>query len=205
MRGPHLHCLPVAALAVLALAPLPVSANPVSFQPTASTAARPLSFRALPGVVLSPEVARQLDLVAAPYLRRTRRQLVVTSGSRTVESQAAAMYAKLRKGRRLLRLYRHRALALEVIKAYRAARRRRMGRGATLAAMAAVMRRQVASGEYVSAHLRHGAVDIRSRGMRRRHKRVFRWLVGRTRGVRLIKEERHPPHFHLEVDPPPPR
>ena len=181
--------VPPAVLASLLLCGAAQAAPPV--------AAR--SYRVLCGVKLTGDVKARVERLARRYTKKTGRQLVITSGTRTPLEQAAAMYTKLRRRHNLLRLYRRTALAKQVIRAYGKARRARLGRKATVRAMARVMRAQVARGAYLSLHMRDGAVDIRSRGLSRKHKRIFRRLVRRERDIVLIKEERYPPHFHLEV------
>lgn len=184
--------LAAAALLCLMLALPPGMA--VAKPPAASR-----SYKTLSGVRLSADVKQRVARLARRYMKATGRPLVITSGTRTPAEQAAAMYAKLRRGHNLLRLYRKTALAREVIRAYRKARRKRLGGRATRAAMARVMRAQLARGEHLSLHLKAGAVDVRSYNLTRRQKRIFRRLVRKEPEVVLIKEERHPPHFHLEV------
>lgn len=186
--SPH-RFIPAVVLASLLLAGVALAAPPV--------AAR--SYRVLSGVRLTGDVKARVERLGRRYTKKTGRHLVVTSGTRSPLEQAAAMYTKLRRRHNLLRLYRKTALAKQVIRAYRKARRARLGRKATLYAMARVMRAQLARGEYLSLHMRDGAVDIRSRGLSRKQKRVFRRLVRQERDIVLIKEERYPPHFHLEV------
>lgn len=181
--------IPAAILASLLLAGTVSASPPVSARP----------YKVLSGLKLTGEVKARLVRLARRYHKKTGYQLVVTSGTRTPSEQAVAMYAKLRRRHNLLRLYRRTALARQVIRAYRKARRARKGRQHTIRAMAKVLRAQVARGEYLSQHLRDGAVDIRSFNLSRRHKRIFRRLVRKERDIILIKEERYPPHFHLEV------
>lgn len=182
-----------------AVAPVVVLVLAVAAPATARTRTpAPLPYRVVRGVILPSELRRSLHRLAARYQRRTGRRLVVTSGYRSPRRQACAMYAKIRRGRRILRLYRHTRLAREVLRGYRRARRKRLGREATLAAMARIFSAQAKRGEYLSAHLRRGAVDIRSRGMSRRQRRIFLHLARNTPGILLVLHERHPPHFHLE-------
>ena len=157
------------------------------------------AYRTLPGVKLSADVERRMARLARHYKKAPGRQLVITSGTRTPAEQAAAMYRKLRRGRNLLRLYRRTGLAREVIRAYRKARRKRLGWRAPQKAMARVLQAQLDRGEHLSLHLRAGAVDVRSRNLTRRQKRIFRRLVRKDREIEFVKEERYPPHFHLEV------
>ena len=163
------------------------------------------AFRVMPGVKLPPEVEQCLARLASRFYRRTGQPLVITSGTRSAEAQAEAMYAKLIRRRNLFRLYSRTALLREVVRAYRRARRKRLSHRAARAALARVIRSQVLRGEYLSAHLRNGAVDIRSYDMSRRQRRLLRQLARSDADILLLKQERHPPHFHLEVavDAPP--
>lgn len=155
-----------------------------------------LPYRVLPGVVMPLRVETKVAALAARFRRRTGRRLVVTSGTRDPRQQARAMVGKLRRRGRFLRLYRKRELAREVLTAFRRARRHGLSQ---VAAVERVLRAQIARGDYVSAHLRRGAVDLRSRNLSRRHKRALRRAADAMPELRLIREERRPPHFHLEV------
>jgi len=137
-----------------------------------------------------------MEQIAAEFRRRTGQRLHVTSGTRTPDQQARAMYDKIRLGQRLTRLYRDYDAASEIQTAYR--RNRRQGRAATVRAMAAVIRTQMGRGCYISRHLYASAVDVRSRNLSRRNRRVFRSVVQSVGGVQLL-EEGTPPHFHLQL------
>jgi hypothetical protein len=150
-------------------------------------------------VHLPLEVELRIARVARRFFRHARRPLVVTSGTRSPRSQAIAMYRKLRRGQNLLGLYRKTRLAREVVRTWRRARRSRRPPRAIVEALTGTLQAQMRRGDYLSAHLRNGAVDVRSRTMTRRRKRIFRWAVEQVEGVTLVKEERRPPHFHLEV------
>jgi hypothetical protein len=159
-----------------------------------------LHYRVLSDVTLAPLVEARVSQLADVYYRMKRRLLVITSGTRTPEQQARAMFIKLRQGGRYRSLYRRREAAAEIRQTYRAGRRQRMSRQEIIASMAAVIRQQMLREVYISEHLREGAVDIRSRGMSRSRKRALRRAARRFRGLRLMPQERRPPHFHLQVD-----
>jgi hypothetical protein len=149
-----------------------------------------------PGVVVGPEMEAVLARIADAFHRRTGRGIVITSGTRTSREQAAAMFDKLRLGQRLTGLYQDFDAAAEIQSAYRANQRR--GRAACVAAMARVIEAQVRRGRYISRHLRASAVDVRSRDMSRRERRIFEEVVATFREVSLLTEGR-PPHFHLQL------
>jgi len=184
-------------LALLALAVTLLLGTPAEAKPSSKGRA----YKVLPGVKLTRDVRSHLASLARAFKKKTGQPLVVTSGTRSPMEQASAMYRKLRRRRNLFRLYRRGDLLRPVVRAYRKARRARKSSKATIRAMARVMRAQVKRGEYLSLHMRDGAVDIRSYNLGRRNKRVFRRLVRKVPTIVLIKEERYPPHFHLEIYP----
>lgn len=162
---------------------------------------RHLHHRVLPHVELPLELEEAVARVARRFFKLARQPLVITSGPRTPEGQALAMYHKLVQGASLRRLYRKTEAAEEIRAAYLEGRRARKQHDAIIADMAQVIRQQMERGLYVSPHLKAGAVDIRSRNLRQAAKAALRRAVSSFRGMRLIREEKIPPHFHLEVNP----
>lgn len=154
-------------------------------------------YRLRSGVRLAPPTELALADLAARFHVRTGRRLLATSGLRGAWRQARAMYIKLRLGVRITRVYRHRALAREISRAYRRARRAGRSRVATIAAMAKTIERLACQGLFISEHQRASAVDVRSRGLTRRQRRALRRVVRRLGGRVELREERRPPHFHL--------
>ena len=150
-------------------------------------------------VSLTVTIERRVAALGYSFFRETGKRVVVTSGSRTPESQAKAMHTKHRLGVRLSRFYRS-AAAKEIEIAFRAAAQSGADREAIIAAGADVIRQQMARGVYISKHLMHDAVDIRSRDLTRRQKSLFRRLA-REHGFRVLLETR-PPHFHLSLAKP---
>ncbi len=148
------------------------------------------------GVELGPAMERVVERIAREFHRRTGRELVVTSGTRSSREQAEAMYDKMVLGQRLTRLYRDYDAAAEIQDAYRANRRR--GRAACVAAMARVIDAQVRRGRYISRHLHASAADVRSYDLSRRERRVFEEIVRGMREVSLLAEG-VPPHYHLQL------
>ena len=205
------HALLLALLVVLLAFPVRGMASPRSAGQTLSPARKKAvssrkrskrprlpAYTKRPGVRMPRSVERRVAAMARKFYRRTGQPLLITSGYRTAGQQAALMYIKARQGKwRLLKLYRKTGMALQVYRAYRKARRR--GREAAVEAMAATIRRQVKQGKYISAHLYHGAVDIRSIGMGRGQRRLFLRLARAIPGVRLVIRERRPPHWHVEL------
>jgi hypothetical protein len=111
------------------------------------------------------------------------------------------MYAKLIQGVSLRRLYRKAGALQEVLQAYKASCRARLRRPEIIAAMAQVMKSQMRTGLFLSPHLKASAVDVRSRNMTSSMKAAFRRAVSFFPQMRLIREEKVPPHFHLELNP----
>lgn len=181
-------------------------ANALRRQGAAAAAARMErlpNYRVEAGINLSLRVERRLSSVADAYHRRAQRGLTVTSGTRDAEAQARAMHVKLELGDDVVKLYRDRPEVHEIIAAYDAARRENRNAADVRRAMAETIRAQVARGDYISNHLRAGAVDIRSRDMTARHKDHLRAAAREIPGVSLY-EERLPPHFHMQVHDPEP-
>lgn len=162
---------------------------------------RHVRYELLPHVWLPTEIEVAVGRLAERFAARARQELVITSGPRTPESQAAAMYLKLVTGGKMAleRLYRKTEAAKEIKKAYQRAAGQRKRHPEIIRAMAAVIRAQMAQGVYISPHLKGGAVDIRSRTLRARGKAALVDAVAGFHDMRLIREEKMPPHFHLEI------
>jgi hypothetical protein len=159
----------------------------------------PSRFNVLPEVALADAVSDKVDAIDDAYFRRTGKHITVTSGTRDATRQAKAMYKMLRLGGDVLRLYRNKEAAREVKRAYDAGRAAGKAPDDVVASMYSVIQGQIARGVYISAHLRAGAVDIRSRDMSSAEKKAFAAAVAEAKGVTLL-EESTPPHFHLQVD-----
>jgi hypothetical protein len=156
-------------------------------------------FNALPDVTLADAVVDKVDAIDDAYFRKTGKHITVTSGTRDAARQAKAMYKMLRLGGDIVRLYRNKEAAREIKQAYDTGRAAGRSQDQVVASMYSVIQRQIARGVYISAHLRAGAVDIRSRDMSGADKRAFSAVVADERGTSLL-EESTPPHFHLQID-----
>ena len=148
---------------------------------------------------LTVPVEHRVSQLADHFFAKARRELVITSGTRSPEEQATAMYLKLILRSDLRRLYRKWEAAQEIKRAYSAGWTKRLRRPQIIAAMADVIRAQMKEGIYVSPHLKAGAVDIRSRSWRAGTKAAFQRAAASFSGLRLLREEKTPPHFHLEI------
>lgn len=185
-RSPRAFLLVVAALG-LALAPLPSGAH-ARERPT---------WIARDGVELNDLLRDKIAAIAAIYHAKTRRTLEVTSGYRSPERQAAALYAKLAVGGSLA-IYKNQDLVRPLAKAYRDGRRKRRKKPEIVAAMTAILEEQVARGIYLSRHMKGRAFDLRSLGLSARQRAALRQAIAEVGGMRVILETK-PPHFHVEI------
>lgn len=151
-------------------------------------------------VILNDDLREVVRAIAERYHDKTGGTLEVTSGVRTPERQANAMYTKLALGGSLA-IYKKKALIDPIMKAYREGRKKKWKREATVHAMAAVIAEQVARGDYISRHLRGRAFDARSHGLTAKQRGAFIAAAREVGGVRVLSE-RKPPHFHVELLPP---
>lgn len=163
-------------------------------RPTPSTEPQ---FEALPDVVLREEVTAKMNRLDEAYFRKTGKHLVITSGTRDAALQAKAMYKMIKLGADVLKLYRNKGAVREIKQAYDDALGKPVNE--VVAAMHAVIQDQIDRGVFISAHLRAGAVDVRSRTMSAADKRAFAKSVAELGGVTLL-EETKPPHYHLQIE-----
>lgn len=159
----------------------------------------PHRFSQLPDVELPGPVAERVDAIDDAYFRRTGKHLTVTSGARDAVQQAKAMYKMMRLGGDPLRLYRNKEAAREIKRAYEQGRAAKKSADDIVSEVHSVIQKQMARGVYISAHLRAGAVDVRSRDLSRAEKKHFVGLMGEMKDVQML-EEFTPPHFHLQID-----
>jgi uncharacterized protein YcbK (DUF882 family) len=146
-----------------------------------------------PGVLLPVEMEKRLRLLTQRYYERTGLKLHVTSGYRTPERQARAIYDNLvaYQTAYVLDLYRGSAAIREIVNAYGAHPRSPQQ---ALREMVKVIQAQVRRGVYISAHMLGQAFDIRSRGPNGARLSVLR-EVARSMGG-YVSEERN--HYHVE-------
>ncbi len=159
----------------------------------------PHRFLVLSDVELTRLVADKVDELDDAYFRRSGKHLTVTSGTRDAAQQAKAMYKMMRLGGDPVRLYRNKEAAREIKRAYEQGRAAKKSPERVVNDVYSVIQKQIARGEYISAHLRAGAVDLRSRDMRGVDKKHFAKATTDVKGVEML-EEFTPPHFHLQID-----
>jgi hypothetical protein len=110
--------------------------------------------------------------------------LHVTSGTRTPEAQAAALVIKRSRGEDLRKLYRANA---DIASALMAAPN-------TTSAMAAIIRRYMDQGRYLSRHMRGDAVDLRSRNLTSAQVQQVMAAAARLGAKPLLESD----HIHVE-------
>lgn len=149
------------------------------------------------GVQIPAPVEPRLRALAAAFLAETGQALVITDGTRPPATQAALMLRNLERGDNIVRNYANKSAAAAVQEAWRAARKEGADAEATLARLTAVITAQVAAGDYVSKHLREGAVDVRCSDMAEAQRKVFK-RIAKQLGIAVVDESRTAtPHFHL--------
>lgn len=146
-------------------------------------------------MVLSSEVEKKVDLIAKKFYATTKKNIHITSGTRTPARQAAAMYNKLAQGDRLT-IYRNQKAAQQIRKAYDSAKRSGNSRKEIISAMTEVISLQTKAGVFISKHLKAGAVDVQSKTMSPDEKAAFQEAAKETATSVLL--ETLPPHFHLQ-------
>ncbi|MDC0715835.1 hypothetical protein [Nannocystis bainbridge] len=148
-----------------------------------------------PGVEVPPAIEPRLAELAAAFHQATGKPLMITDGTRRPEVQAELMLRNLERGDDVVRNYANKSAARAVVEAYATART--AGRAAALAALTAVIQAQVAAGDFVSKHLREGAVDVRCHGLEKRERAILKRLA-KARGIAVVDESRtSTPHYHL--------
>lgn len=149
------------------------------------------------GVTLTADAEKVVGEIADAYYAITKKELVVTSGTRTAASQAGAMYDKLELGDDVVKLYGGSSAVKDIKKAYDAGKKAKKSRSDIVDDMTKVIENQIKAGRYISKHLRAGAVDIRSRDMSDAEKKAFRKAAkGKVKSILL---ETKPPHWHLQL------
>jgi hypothetical protein len=159
----------------------------------------PHRFSQLSDVELAGPVADKVDEIDDAYFRRAGKHLTVTSGTRDAGQQARAMYKMMHLGGDPLRLYRNKEAAREIKRAYEQGRAAKKSPDDVVNDVYSVIQKQMARGVYISAHLRAGAVDVRSRDLSRAEKKHFMAAIAGMKDVQML-EEFTPPHFHLQID-----
>lgn len=145
-----------------------------------------------PGVVLEPAERTFVASVATDF----GKPLVVTSGYRGPDKQAAAMYVKFKVGGSY-HIYRQVAAAKAIHDAYENGINAGKDRATIVRSMAQIMVDQERKGIYISRHMRATAVDFRTFDLSIVERRQLEDIC-RKHGAKVILAEGHPVHLHVQ-------
>lgn len=149
------------------------------------------------GVQIPAPVVSRLQALAEKYQAETGQTLVITDGTRSPATQAGLMLRNLERGDDIVRNYANKTAAAEVLAAWEQAKAQELAGEAMLTRITEVIAAQVADKDYVSKHLREGAVDVRCSDMSKAQRVAFK-RVARQLGIAVVDESRTAtPHFHL--------
>ena len=151
----------------------------------------------LSGVTLSVAVKKKVKEIADDYNSLSGKTITITSGTRTAESQAAAMYGKLAGGD-TLSVYRDQTSAQAIRKVYDdgIAATPPKARDVIISEIKTKIDGQIVTKKFISKHLKQGAVDVRSRNMTLEDKKHFKTAAKKVATTVIL--ETTPPHFHLQ-------
>ncbi len=147
------------------------------------------------GVTLDSEIEKKVKKIADAYYNLSKKDIVITSGTRSTQSQASAMYGKASGGDKLT-VYRDQKSAKEILNAYDAGIKAKKSKDEIIADMKDTLDEQVKDKKYISKHLKKGAVDVRSRDMTETDKTNFKKAAKGIASTVIL--ETVPPHFHLQ-------
>ena len=156
----------------------------------------PEHYSLLDDVILSSEIEAKVKQLADRFHALTNKDIVVTSGIRTSQSQAQAMYDKLAGGDDLA-VYKNQTIAQAIRKIYIDDTNANLTKDIVIANIKNEIDHQVSQGVYISQHLRKGAVDIRSRDMTDGEKEKFKQAAAGIAETVIL--ETTPPHFHVQL------
>jgi hypothetical protein len=146
------------------------------------------------GVSLAADIEKKVKKIADKYYKLTKKDIVITSGTRSSSSQASAMYGKLSGGDKL-KVYADQKSAKEILNTYDAGVKAKKSKDGIIADIKDDIDEQIKKETYISKHLKKGAVDVRSRDMTESDKTNFKKAAA---GIALVVIlEATPPHFHL--------
>lgn len=146
------------------------------------------------GVNLSLDIKGKVKKIADAYHLATNKKIVVTSGTRTAQSQAEAMYSKLAGGDNLA-VYSNQSAARKIKEIFEKGIAAKKKKDVLIKEIKAEIDNQIKKGVYISKHLKKGAIDIRSRDMNMSEREQLK-KAAKGIAVTVILETTHP-HFHL--------
>jgi hypothetical protein len=142
-----------------------------------------------------------MTAIGKAYNEKTKKDVEITSGTRSAEQQADAMYGKL-SGKDDLHDYKNQDAAKDIKGAYDKGVEGNKSPADIKADMTKVINGQLEKGITISDHMKQNAVDVKSSNMDAEQKRAFT-AAARAEGATVILET-IPPHFHLQFDQPKP-
>lgn len=147
------------------------------------------------GVILDADIEKKVKKIADKYYNLSKKDIVVTSGTRSSSSQASAMYGKTSGGDKLS-VYKDKTSAKEILNTYDAGVKAKKTKAEIIADIKDDIDEQIKKGKYISRHLKKGAVDVRSRDMSESDKTNFKSAASGIASSVIL--ETTPPHFHLQ-------
>lgn len=147
------------------------------------------------GVTLNAISKAKVKKIADDFHAQTSKDIVVTSGTRSASSQADAMYKKFSQGGSYT-IYKNHTAAKEIYDIYTNSEPN-TDKNKIISAMEEKITEQINDQNYISKHLKSGAVDIRSRDMSNNEKATFKKVAKPYASVIIL--ETKPPHFHLSL------
>lgn len=153
-------------------------------------------YRLLDNVILSPPIEARVKQIADRFHAATQKDIVITSGLRTSQSQALAMYDKLSAGDDCA-IYINQDAAQSIRRCYSEGCECNSSKEDIIHRIKAEIDKQIDEGVFISQHLRHGAVDIRNRDMSEWEKQTFIAIAEQI--AETVLQETAPPHFHLQL------
>lgn len=146
-------------------------------------------------VDLPLDIKKKVKEIADAYHTATQKKLVVTSGTRTSQSQAEAMFTKMAGGDALA-VYANQSAAQKIRSIYDEGVKANTSKSALIDEIKSEIDSQINQGIYISKHLKKGAIDIRSRNMSTDEKKHFNEAAKGVASTVIL--ETIPPHFHLQ-------
>lgn len=142
------------------------------------------------GIKVTSKVEAKMAELGKKVFDKTGHKITFSSGYRGPAKQAEAMYNNIKKnGLSDLNKYKQKDLAKEVKDAYLA---NKTDKKAAVEAMTKVIENQVASGKYISSHLRSNAVDVSSAD--KKYYNDIRDAVKEMNGTSLTEKD----HLHIQ-------
>jgi len=145
-------------------------------------------------LVIPPKLHDRIDAIGSDFQKSTGKTMVVSSGTRSAERQADAMYWKFKAGASGSDYVNQKAL-LEIRNTYDDLKNRK-SRSEVIAAMTRVIQRQKDNNTYISKHIIDGAFDISPIYINHQDMEKL-ILIARRHGAKATYEPK-PAHVHIQ-------